>query len=126
MSRRGVAPMPQPARRQRGLSLLGLLFWGALIAMAAVVGAKVTPTVMEYYTIKRAVDTIARGNPATVAQAKGEFERIKQVEYSIQLSGNDLEVTKVNDRVKIHFAYSREVALGGPVYLLLKYEGQSN
>lgn len=118
--------MPQPARRQRGLSLLGLLFWGAFIAMAAVIGAKVTPKVMEYYTIKRAVDTVARGNPATVAQAKGEFERIKQVEYSIELSANDLEVTKENDRVKIHFAYSREVALGGPVYLLLKFEGQSN
>lgn len=118
--------MPLAARRQRGLSLLGLLFWGAVIAMTAVIGAKVTPTVMEYYTIKRAVDTIARGNPATVAAAKAEFERIRQVEYSIQISGNDLEVSKENDKVKIHFAYSREVALGGPVYLLLKYEGQSN
>ncbi len=118
--------MPHTARRQRGLSLFGLLFWGVLIAFAAVVGAKVTPTVMEYFTIKRAVDTVARNNPATVAQAKAEFERIKQVEYSIQISANDLEITKDNDKVKIHFAYNREVGLGGPVYLLLKYEGQSN
>jgi Domain of unknown function (DUF4845) len=118
--------MPLTARRQRGLSLFGLLFWGVLIAFTAVVGAKVTPKVMEYFTIQRAVDQVARSNPATVAMAKAEFERIKQVEYSIELSANDLEVSKDNDKVKIRFAYSREVPVGGPVYLLLKFEGQSN
>jgi len=118
--------VPVPFPRQRGVTLFGLLFWGVLIAFSAVVGAKVMPKVMEYYTIKRAVDTVARSNPATVPAAKAEFERIKQVEYSIELSANELEVTKENDKVKIHFAYSREIALGGPVYLLLKFEGQSN
>lgn len=121
MSRTFVRPS-----RQRGITLFGLLFWGVLVAFVAVVGAKVTPTVMEYFTIKRAVDTVARNNPATVALAKSEFERIKSVEYSIQISSNDLDVTKENDKVKIHFAYAREIALGGPVYLLLKFEGQSN
>jgi Domain of unknown function (DUF4845) len=118
--------MPFTARRQRGITLFGLLFWGVLIAFVAVVGAKVTPKVMEYFTIKRAVDTVAKNNPATVAQAKAEFERIKQVEYSIELSANDLEVTKENDRVQIRFAYNREVEIGGPVFLLLKFQGQSN
>lgn len=114
------------ASRQRGITLIGLLFWGVVIAFVAIVGAKVTPTVMEYFTIQRAVTQVAKSNPASVAQAKADFERIKQVEYSIGISGNDLEVTKVDDKVKIHFAYQREIGLGGPVYLLLKYEGQSN
>jgi hypothetical protein len=115
----------RPAR-QRGVTLFGLLFWGVLIAFVAVVGAKVTPTVIEYQTIKRVVDRIASGNPPTVAAAKSQFETAKQVEYSIGISGNDLEVTKDNDKVKIRFAYSREIPIGGPVFLLLKYEGQSN
>jgi len=112
--------------QQRGVTLFGLLFWGVLIAFVAVVGAKVTPTVMEYYTIVRSVNQVAKGNPSTVTQARADFERIRSVEYSIQLSGNDLQISKENDRVKISFAYEREIALGGPVYLLLKYEGQSN
>lgn len=118
--------MSVPLPRQRGVTLFGLLFWGVLIAFTAVVGAKVTPKVMEYYTIKRAVDTVARSNPATVPAARAEFERIKQVEYSIELPASELEVTKDNDKVKINFAYSREIPIGGPVYLLLKFEGQSN
>lgn len=111
--------------RQRGLSLLGLLFWAVVIAFVAVVGAKVTPTVMEYYTVLRAVNKVAQSNPPTVAAARAEFNKIKQVEYSIQIDANDLEITKDNDRVKVGFAYQREIELGGPVYLLLKYQGSS-
>jgi hypothetical protein len=118
--------IPTYRSNQRGVTLFGLLFWGVTIAFLAVVGAKVTPTVMEYYTIVRAVNKVAQGNPATVAQARAEFQRIKSVEYSIEISPNDLEITRENDKVKIRFAYDREIGLGGPVYLLMKYEGQSN
>ena len=113
-------------RRQRGISLVGLLFWAVFLACAAVVLARVTPTVMEYYTIQRAVNKVAAGNPATVQAARIDFDKIKQIEYSIQIDPADLEITKENDKVKIYFAYQREIGLGGPVYLLLKYEGQSN
>ncbi len=119
-------PRAMPAPRQQGISLIGLLFWGAVIAFAVVIGAKVSPTVMEYYTIQRTVNKIASGNPPTVAAARAEFDRVKSVEYSIGIASSDLEITKENDKVKILFAYERQIALGGPAYLLLKYEGQSN
>ncbi|MBB5204390.1 hypothetical protein HNQ51_001704 [Inhella inkyongensis] len=111
--------------RQRGVSLFGLLFWGVVIAFTVVVGAKIVPTVMEYSTILRAVNKVAQSNPATVAAARAEFARTKDVEYSIQIDPNSLQITKENDKVKISFAYEREIALGGPVFLLLKYEGES-
>jgi hypothetical protein len=112
-------------RHQRGVTLIGLLFWGVLIAFAAVVGMKVVPTAMEYFTIQKAVTKIAVGNPATVSAARTEFQRIKDVEYSIQLDPADLVVTKENDKVVISFAYEREIHIGGPAYLVMKYEGQS-
>lgn len=112
-------------RTQSGVTLIGLLFWGVLIAFTVVVGAKVAPTVMEYYTTLKAVNDVARNNPSTVAAARAEFDRIKSVEYSIQIPSAELEITKENDKVRIGFAYEREIALGGPVYLLLKYEGRS-
>ena len=80
------APMPRASSmsRQRGISLLGLLFWGALIAFAVIIGAKVSPTVMEYYTIQRTVNKIADGQPATVAEVRAAFDRQKEIEYSIR------------------------------------------
>lgn len=111
--------------RQRGVTLFGLLFWGVLLAFVGVVGAKVFPTLIEYWETKRAVTKIAQENPPTVAAARKSFELIKAVEYSIKISAQDLEVTKENDKVRISFAYQREIELGGPVYLVIKYQGQS-
>ena len=114
-------------QQQRGLSLIGLLFWAILIAFVGLVTIKVLPTMNEYYTIRSAVNKIAKTNPPTVAAARADFERQKQIEYSIgSITGQDLAVTKEGDRVVISFAYDKQIALMGPVYLLIKYEGRSD
>ena len=120
-------PSLSSSRRQRGLSLIGLLFWGGVIAVTAVVGMKIFPTVLEYYTVQRVVDRIAAGNPATVPQVRQEFDKAIQVEYSIQsIKGSDLTVSKDgSDKVVIEFAWDKEVDLFGPVSLLIKYRGKS-
>lgn len=110
---------------QRGVSLIGLLFWAIVIAFAALLAMKVFPTVNEYLTIKRTVERIAKENPATVADVRKAFERQQNVEYSIETIGpKDLEVTKEGDTLVIRFAYNKEVALFDPVYLLMKYKGE--
>jgi len=114
-------------KNQRGISLLGLLFWAVIIAGGSVIVLRVVPTVMEYYTIQRAINKIAKDNPSTVAAARDSFERTKQIEYSIvSIEPKDLIITKVDEKVKISFAYDKEVPLFGPAYLLLKYKGESN
>ena len=119
--------MSSSPRRQRGLSLIGLLFWGAIVAVTAVVGMKVFPTVLEYYTVKRIVNRIAAGNPSTVPQVRQEFDKSTQVEYSIQsIKSSDLVVSKDNnDKVVIEFGWDKEVEVFGPVFLLIKYRGKS-
>ena len=113
-------------RRQRGVSLFGLMFWAILIGFFGYVAVVVFPTVNEYLTIKRTVEKIAAESPGTVAEVRAAFERQKQIEYSISsITAKDLEITKENDRVVISFAYDKEIALVGPVYLLLKYQGRS-
>jgi Domain of unknown function (DUF4845) len=118
-----------PAAGQRGITLIGLLFWGIVVAVVALVVIRVLPTINEYTTIQRAVTKIAQENPATVAEARKAFERQQNIEYSISSIGpQDLAVTKENDKVVIRFAYDKEVPLFEPVYLLIKYsgEGRSN
>lgn len=115
------------AHRQRGLTLIGLLFWGGIIAVMAVVAMKVFPTVLEYYTVQRVVDRIAASNPSTVPAVRQDFDRAVQVEYSIQsIKSGDLVITKDgNDKVVIEFAWDKEIDLFGPVYLMIKYRGKS-
>lgn len=115
-----------PSRGQRGMGLIGLLFWLAVVGALVLIGLKVFPTVNEYLTVKRAVNKIASSSPASVAEARSAFESIKAVEYSIKsISGKDLIVTKNGDDVVIGFEYDVEIELIPPVYLLMKYQGQS-
>ena len=115
-----------PRRAQRGLSLFGLMFWAIVIGFFGYVAVVVFPTVNEYLTIQRTVDKVAAESPSTVAEARAAFDRQRIIEYSISsITARDLEITKENDRVVLAFAYDKEIALVGPVYLLIKYEGRS-
>ncbi len=112
--------------RQRGVTLFGLAFWGIFVGFFAYVLMQCLPTVNEYLTIQRAIDSIAKTNPATVAEARLAFDKQKQVDYGIvEVSGKDLVVTKENDKVVLAFAYDKLIPLYGPVFVLVKYEGRS-
>ncbi len=114
------------SRRQRGVTLFGLMFWAIVIGITALVVMRVLPTVNEYYTIQRAVDKIAREGGTTVPEIRASFEKTKQIEYSItSIDGKDLQITKENDQIVVSFAYDKEIELVAPVYLLIKYEGRS-
>src|SRR5258706_255759 len=83
--------------RQRGLSFLGLVF---VIALGVVdVGAQSVPVFLEYQAIVKAANKAAReGN--SVAEVKASFERSAAIDDFTSVKGGDLEVTKINDRVR--------------------------
>ena len=113
-------------RAQRGVSLIGLLLWAIVIGFLFYVGIRVLPTLNEYFTIQSAVNKIAASKPTTVGEVRQQFDKQKDIEYSIvSISGKDLDITKENERIVIRFAYNKEIELFAPAYLLLKYEGKS-
>lgn len=115
----------QTARSQRGITFLGLLFFGVILALLVIVGARVVPTVNEYMTITKAVKKAAADGD-TVQAVRRSFDRTAAVDYISSISGKDLEVTKVDGKVVVRFAYDKEIPLFGPAYLLLKYRGASD
>lgn len=120
------ASTPSARLQQRGVTLLGLVFWAVVVAFAALIVMKVLPTVNEFYTIQRAVNKVAKEGGTTVPEIRNAFERQKQIEYSISsISASDLEITKVNDKIVLRFAYNKEIELFDPVFLLIKYHGES-
>jgi len=127
MSRMCTAGFERRTRaRQRGVTLFGLMFWAVSVGLVAYVLVRTVPTLNEYFTVQRAVEQVARSQPATVAEARAAFDKQKELEYSISsITGKDLIITKENDKVVVAFAYDKLVPLYGPVYILIKYEGRS-
>jgi hypothetical protein len=109
--------------RQRGISFIGMLFVGGVVACVGIVGAQVFPTVLEYQAALKAIKKASAGN--TVAEVRSIFDKAAQIDDINAITGKDLEITKDGDKVVVSFAYTRELHLAGPGYLLLKYNGRS-
>ncbi|MCJ0764294.1 DUF4845 domain-containing protein [Variovorax terrae] len=109
--------------RQRGISFIGLIFVGGVLAVTGVVAAQVFPTVLEYQAVLKAVNKAKEGS--TVAEVRSTFDKAAAIDDIKSITGKDIEVTKDGDRIVVSFAYNREIHLTGPAYLLLKYSGRS-
>lgn len=110
-------------KQQQGMTFFGLLVVGILLAFAGVVLAQVVPTYVEFMAVEKAVQKASTGT--TVSDVRGLFDKAAQIDDIKSISGKDLDIGKEGDRVVVSFAYSREIHLTGPAYLLMKYEGQS-
>ncbi|GAA3992028.1 hypothetical protein GCM10022279_14040 [Comamonas faecalis] len=107
--------------RQRGLSFIGVILFGAVAVAAFAIGAQSVPIFMEYGAIKKAARK-ASGEGDTVAQIRASFDRSAQIDDFTSVTGRDLEITKHNDRVIVSFNYEREVPLFGPAYLVYRFQ----
>ena len=110
-------------QRQRGLTFFGLLFVGIFLAFAGVTLAQVVPTYIEYLAVQKAVQRSSNGT--TVTDVRITFDKAAQIDDITSITGKDLDVSKQGDKVVVAFAYTREIHLMGPAYLLMKYEGSS-
>ena len=109
--------------KQRGISFIGLLFVGSILAMTGVVIAQAVPTYIEYLSIEKAAQRASTGQ--SVAEVRSIFDKATEIDTIKSITGKDLEVTKEGDKVVVAFAYEREIHLAGPAYLTLKYAGRS-
>ena len=62
-------------RQQQGLTFLGLIIVGVLLALAGLVAAQVFPTYLEYVAVQKAVTKASAGN--TVAEVRGGVVRAR-------------------------------------------------
>jgi len=115
-------------RKQRGLSMIGLLAVCVVIALAALVGMKVAPEVIEYYSILKSVKATAQdpaSRSATVTEIRRNYDTRSSIDDVRSITGADLDITKEGNEVVISFAYSTKVPLAGPVSLVIDFEGSS-
>lgn len=107
-------------RRQQGLSLVGFIFVIAIVALIAVLGMKVVPTVVEYVGVKKAI-TAAKNAGSTPAEIRASFDKQADTGYIESVSGKDLQITKTNDGFDVGVAYEKRIALIGPASLVIDY-----
>jgi len=111
------------AAQQRGISFFGLLFVAVVLGCLGVVIAQVIPTLIEWQAIDKAANKAKEGT--TVPEVRAIFDRAQAIDDFKSVSGRDLEVRKVGEKVVVSYSYEREIPLFGPAYLTLKYKGET-
>ncbi|AVQ81512.1 MULTISPECIES: DUF4845 domain-containing protein [Variovorax] len=111
------------ASQQRGISFIGLVFVAVVLACVGVVVAQVIPTLIEWQAIDKAANKAKEGT--TVPEVRAIFDRAQAIDDFKSVSGKDLDIKKVGDKVVVSYAYEREIPLFGPAYLTLKYKGET-
>lgn len=111
---------------QRGVALSGLIFWGIILVLVAVLGMKVTPTAIEYFKIlKDSKAVVAQVGPdATVADVRKSFDKFAEIDM-LEFYGNQLDISKDGGKIVIEFAYEKRIHLFWNVSLLIDYKGST-
>jgi len=110
-------------RSQRGVTFIGMVLVGAVVAALAVVVAQLLPTLIEYQAIAKAARRAAEAT--TIAEARSRFDKAALIDDIGSVRGADLQITKDHDRLVVSFAYEREIHLAGPAWLVMRYSGSS-
>jgi hypothetical protein len=115
-------------RKQRGMGFLGVLVLIIGIVLAAILGMKLVPAYIEYFTIKKAVTSIVQSGElrnATVADVRKAFDRRATIDDITAITPGDLEVSKDGNEVVIAFAYQKKIPLFHNVSVLIDFAGTS-
>ncbi len=112
-------------RKQTGVTLVGLILVLAIVGLIVVLAMKVTPTVTEYFSIKKAIGSIKAAG-GSIPEMRAAFNRQAEVGYIDAINGNDLTIVKNGDDAEISFAYQKIIPLVGPASLMIDYAGSTN
>jgi len=106
-------------RKQQGVSLLLLLFVGALCFIVGGAALRVAPTFIEYRAIQAAIDrAMSEGTPPLIRRA---FNRTAAIDNITTLAGKDLIIEMVDGNPVVSFEYEKRVPLAGPISLVVDY-----
>jgi hypothetical protein len=113
-------------RKQLGLSLGALMVGAFVFIIVALLGMKVAPSYLEFFTIKKAVVALSsekRG--ASPNDIRKSFDQRAQVDDINTIKGSDLEITKEGNEIVINAAYRKEIPLFGNVGLHIDFAASS-
>lgn len=112
-------------RRQRGVSMLGILLICIMIVLIAIGTLKVVPTYLEFRNIKAAAIAAQSGGKSVIEVQKA-FDRAANINDITTIAGKDLDITKDGNNIVVAFKYEKRVPLFYNVSLLIEYAGSSD
>ena len=112
------------ARRQSGLSMVGFLFVVVVALVVAIVGFRVLPAYIEYFSVQRALtQTLFEVDDLNnSAELRRRFQKHVDAGYVESVGGRDIELKKVGNEFVATLEWTRKLHLLSNVSLLIEFE----
>lgn len=116
-------------RQQRGLTLIGMLFWGIVIVFVALVAMKLIPAYTEYLEVKRILKDMGGevgAKSMSNADIRGRFERRAMIDNITAVRPSDLKISRESGQTVVSVDYSFQTHLVGNLSLLAEFSASSD
>jgi hypothetical protein len=112
------------ATKQSGLTMVGFLFVVAVTLVVVIVGFRVMPAYIEYFSVQRALGEALNQtrDPANTAEIRKAFQRRADSGYIESVAGRDIDVQKVGNAYVASVAWTRKLPLVSNVSLLIEFD----
>ena len=108
---------------------MGVIFGGGVLFAVALLGMKVFPEYMTYFTTLQNIKATAQDpglRGASVPLIRGAYLKRLQVQGGGDVGPDDLDITKEGNEIVISFAYSKKIHLFSNVNLMIDFAGSSS
>ena len=116
-------------RHQKGIGFLGLTFVVVVLGTLVLLGFKVLPAYIQYFTVKGALSEITR-NPelknASLPEIRSAFDKRAMVNDIKVIQGKELEIERGADGFTVSANYSQQIPLFENVSALIDFSASSS
>lgn len=115
--------------RQRGMSLLGMLFVSALIVLVAITAMRIVPVYTEFMTVKKVLKAMQQDplDTMTPKQIKDAFDKRVSIDYVSIVNGDDLSISRTDSGATVvSVEYQVVKPLAGNMSVLMDFSASSD
>ena len=119
--------MNERQRQQRGLTIIGFLMVAVVVGIFVVVGARMVPAYIEYYSVQKSIEKSLNDarDPSAIGDVRRSFEKYLATDYINSVRASDLEMTKDGNQTTVSVAWTRILPLVGNVSLYIEFEAKA-
>jgi len=115
------------ARRESGITIIGFVFLAIVVVTIALVGFRVLPAYVEYYSVQKALQTALEDSPSgSLAEIRRAFDRKMSASYVESVRPSDIQVSRQGNVITASIAWQRVLHMIGNASILLEFDASAS
>jgi hypothetical protein len=113
---------------QSGLTIIGFLFVAAVVVTIALIGFRVAPSYIEYFSVEKTLRQTLQDSreDVTLVQFRKDFELRSGADYIESVSAADVDLRREGTRLIASADWTTTLPLIGNVSLLLEFHASAS